>query len=217
MTPDTIRAGASLRPYHRPAWTNRSAIIIGGGWSITDEQLQRAHAAQAAGLAHVVVVNNTAERAPWADVVYFGDYTAIKHYRPKLERACRGEWVTACRSSAERWRLTHLKPANTNGLSLQRVQLNGNSGAQAIGVAACFGARRILLVGFDMRNEPGTGRAHWFGQHPAPLVRTQLFDEWLQKFEAIARDAEALGVQIINCTSESALRLFPLVPIDEAL
>ena len=37
------------------------------------------------------------------------------------------------------------------------------------------------------------------------------------KFEFIAKDAKALGLDIINCTPGSALTLFPTQPITEAL
>lgn len=204
------------RPYHRPAWATRPAVVIGSGPSLSDEQLQSIEQAHLEERVHVLAVNNTIERAPWADVAYFGDYTAIKHYLPKLRPLTMAEWVTIDRAAAERWKLTHLKPASPNGLGLQRVHTNGNSGAQAINVAVCFGARRIVLVGFDMR-EGVDGRAHWFGQHPAPLVRKQLFGEWLHKFEAIYRDAKQLGVEIVNSTPASALQLFPYADLEEAL
>jgi hypothetical protein len=204
------------RPYHRPAWSTRPAVVVASGPSLSDEQLAHVEGAHASGKCHVIAVNNTAERAPWADVAYFGDYMALKHYRPKLERLVRSEWVTQCRASSQRWKLTHLKASAAAGMSLQRVHLNGNSGAQAINVAACFGAQRILLLGFDMK-DAADGRAHWFGQHPKPLVQRQLYVEWIYKFEAIAKDAAALGLDIVNCTPDSVLAVFPVAPISEAL
>lgn len=204
------------RPYHRPAWATRPAVVIASGPSLDDAQLDLIEQAHLEERVHVLAVNNTIERAPWADVAYFGDYTAIKHYRPKLAPLTCAEWVTIDRAAAERWKLTHLKPASQNGMGLQRVHVNGNSGAQAVNAAVCFGARRIVLVGFDMRDGKD-GRAHWFGQHPAPLVRKQLFGEWLLKFETIARDAKQLGVEIVNATPGSALDLFPRVVLEESL
>lgn len=201
------------RPYHRPAWSTRPAVVIASGPSLSDEQLQLVEAAHLEERVHVLAVNNTIERAPWADVAYFGDYTAIKHYLPKLKPLTLAEWVTIDRAAAERWRLTHVKPASQNGVSLQRVHVNGNSGAQAINVAIAFGAQRVLLIGFDMR-DGSDGRAHWFGQHPGHLVTKQLYGEWLHKFEAIARDAKQLGMQIVNCTPGSALDCFPRVDLE---
>lgn len=202
--------------YRREAWANQPAVIIASGTSLSDEQLaivERAHLEQRV---KVIAVNNTIERAPWADVSYWGDYTAIKHYRPKLVALTIAEWVTIDRAAAERWGLTFVKPSPTNGMSHERIHVNGNSGSQAICLAAVFGARRILLLGFDMQPGPD-GRAHWFGQHPGNLVTRQLFDEWLRKAEVIARDAKALGVEVVNCTPGSAMRCFAESSIEREL
>lgn len=206
----------SVRPYHRPAWTTKPAVVIASGPSLADDQLQAVEQAHREQRVHVVAVNNTAERAPWADIVYMGDFTCLRHYHPRLAKLCSGEWVTQCRAGAERWKLTHVKPCSNKGMTLERIHMNGNSGAQAINVAAAFGANRILLLGFDMKADK-LGRDHWFGQHPKPLVQKQLYDDWLHKFEFIAKDAKALGLDIINCTPGSALTLFPMQPITEAL
>lgn len=204
------------RPYHRPAWSTRPAVVIASGPSLSDEQLQLVEEQHLQERMHVIAVNNTIQRAPWADVCYFGDYTAIKHYLPKLRPLTCAEWVTTDRAAAERWKLTHLKSATPNGMTLQRVHLNGNSGAQALNVAVAFGALRIVLLGFDMQRDKD-GRAHWFGQHPGHLTTVQLFPEWRHKFEAIARDARGLGVHIVNATPGSALQCFPHVPLEEAM
>lgn len=204
----------SLRPYHRPAWSTKPAVVIASGPSLSDEQL--AHVEAKRSSCHVIAVNNTAERAPWADVVYMGDFVCLRHYLPRLKPVCTGEWVTQCRAGAERWKLTHVKPSSNKGMTLQRIHMNGNSGAQAFNLAAAFGATRILLLGFDMKPAKD-GRDHWFGQHPKPLVQKQLYGDWLHKFEFIAKDAKALGLEVINCTPGSALTLFPMQPITEAL
>lgn len=201
-------------PYHRPAWSTRPAVIIASGPSLSDDQLAHVHDKRAS--CHVVAVNNTAERAPWADVVYMGDFTCLRHYLPRLKPQTSGEWVTQCKAGAERWKLTHVKPCSNKGMTLERIHMNGNSGAQAVNLAAAFGAKRILLLGFDMKADKH-GRDHWFGQHPKPLVQRQLYDDWLEKFVHIAKDAKALGVEIINCTPASALTVFPMQPITEVL
>jgi hypothetical protein len=204
------------RPYHRPAWATRPAVVIASGPSLSDEQLQLIEQAHLEERVHVIAVNNTIQRAPWADVCYFGDYTALKHYLPKLKPLTLAEWVTIDRSAHERWRLTHVKPATSNGMSLDRIHMNANSGAQAVNLAAAFGAQRILLVGFDMRNA-ADGRAHWFGQHPQPLVTTQLFPDWLYKFAYIAEAAKKLGIELVNCTPGSALTCVPVGDLEECL
>ena len=57
-----------------------------------------------------------------------------------------------------------------NGLGKRGLRVNGNSGAGAINLAYHFGARRILLVGMDMKPGPN-GEKHWHPDHPKPLVQ----------------------------------------------
>ncbi|MBX3603209.1 MAG: hypothetical protein KF863_21520 [Rubrivivax sp.] len=186
------------------------------GPSLAASQLAPVEAAHARGECRVITVNDAAAFAPWADAHYVGDYLWLKHrlhgYRPNA----RGTWWTGSDAGAVRWQLQYVRASGRPGLGSDRVHLNGNSGAQAINLAAIFGARRVLLLGFDMK--PGAdGRLHVFGSHPAPLVQECLFEEWLHKFAPIARDAEAMGLEIINCTPGSALTLFPASSIEREL
>lgn len=206
----------SARPYHRPAWATRPAVVIASGPSLSVEQLYMIEQAHLEERVHVIAVNNTIQLAPWADVCYFGDYSALKHYLPKLKPLTLAEWVTTDRAAAERWKLTHVKAAAPNGMSLDRIHMNGNSGMQSVNLAAAFGAKRILLVGFDMQNAKD-GRAHWFGQHPGNLVTKQLYGEWIRKAETIARDAKTLGIDIVNCTPGSALMCMPMGDLEKEI
>ena len=200
----------------RNDWTTKPAVIIGSGPSLSDEQLQAVQAARSADRCRVIAVNNTAARAHFADIVYFGDYLALRQYLPTLRRVTTGEWWTASQAAAERWQIHVVKSCNRPGLGDERVHLNGNSGLQALNLATLFGARRVLLLGFDMRLG-ANGAKHWFGEHPAPLVQEMLFDEWRHKAVQIAKDAQVQGVDIVNVTPGSALTCFPAANLNEVL
>ncbi len=201
----------------RADWQSRTAVVIGSGPSLDDAQLVDVWRARANDRCRVIAVNNTCQRAPWADVVYFGDYLALREYLPRLRPICRGEWWTASKAGAERWQLHYVRSSGRPGLGDgDRIHLNGNSGMQALNLAALFGARRIVLLGFDMRLGAG-GRKHWFGDHPAPLVQEVLFDEWKHKAAAIAVDAADRRIEVLNATPGSALEAFLRVDLEEAL
>ena len=217
----------------RANWVGRTAVVLASGPSLSDEQLDLVQ--EAAGrwmpfkptledvgalvvkpFVKVIAVNNTAALAPWADVGYFGDYMALRQYLPELRRSCGCEWWTASQAGAQRWQINLAKSCGKPGLGTERVHLNGNSGFQAINLATLFGAHKVLLLGFDMR--PGAdGRQHWFGEHPAPLVQTCLFDEWLHKARPMAEDAKAQGIDIVNVTPGSALDAFRRGNLEEEL
>lgn len=210
------------KPLLRADWCTRPAVILASGPSLVDEQLEHVQLRHAHDRVRVIAVNNTCARAPWADVAYFGDFTAIKHYRggtkgsrqESLANCCR-EWWTISKPAAERWRLHHAPSDNRPGFGKNVVSMNANSGAQAINLAMLFGAKQILLLGFDMRDV--NGKAHHFGQHPQPLVQTQLYAHWIRCLAIAKPDAVERGVQIINCTPGSALHCFDEKPLEEAL
>lgn len=193
----------------RPDWPTVPAVVIASGPSLSDEQLEHVERVREVGACHVITVNNTCQRAPWADVHYFGDYLCAKHYVPQFKPprgGCRGEWWTISRPASERYGMRWAFPVNRPGFGVDAVHMNANSGAQAINLALVFGARKVLLLGFDMRRIQGLD--HWFGQHPKPLIDTQLYDDWIRRLRIAAPDAVAMGADVVNVTPDSALDCF---------
>lgn len=194
----------------RPDWLTVPAVVIASGPSLSDEQLEHVEHVREVGACRVITVNNTCERAPWADAHYFGDYMAVKHYAKKLKPPngpCMGEWWSGSTAARDSLRTHYVKTAPHPGFGDKVVHLNGNSGAQAINLAMLWGSRRILLLGFDMKPAKD-GRAHWFGQHPPHLVTVQLFQAWRDALAKAAPDADKRGVAIVNVTPGSALECF---------
>jgi hypothetical protein len=91
---------------------------------------------------------------------------------------------------------------------------SGNSGLQACNLSVLFGATKILLCGFDMKEVDG--KKHFFGDHPKNLNPRQNFNGWVKAFENAAKTLPK-GIEIINTTRGSALTCFPFVELEEAL
>ena len=106
---------------------------------------------------------------------------------------------TQDRAAAEQFQLSHIQWEGKDGLGKRGLRVNGNSGAGAINLAYHFGARRILLVGMDMKPGPN-GEKHWHPDHPKPLVQGQQFEEWRKKMGVLAVDLKTEGVTVVNCT-----------------
>jgi len=97
------------------------------------------------------------------------------------------------------------------------VGSGGNSGFQAFNLAVQFGAKRILLVGFDMIN---TGQVHWYGRNSwtgANNPDENNFRRWRKAFENASRQCRDLGIEVINCSPYSALDCFPKMTLEESL
>lgn len=92
----------------------------------------------------------------------------------------------------------------------------GNSGYQAINLAVHFGATRIVLLGYDMQRTGG--KTHWHGDHPAGMnnpVDGQ-FETWRLNYKTLVEPLRDLGVEVVNCSRETALDMFPRMPLSEA-
>jgi hypothetical protein len=89
----------------------------------------------------------------------------------------------------------------------------GNSGIQALRVAASKGADRILLVGYDCH---GT---HFFGAHKHPLKQAspEQVESWVERHREIAPTFQAAGIEVINCTEGSAITCYPRGHIEDYL
>lgn len=96
-----------------------------------------------------------------------------------------------------------------------RICGGNNSGFQAINLAYHFGARRIILLGYDMQFTGG--KTHWHGDHPKGLANPSEFSRFLQHFPALAAGCKQAGVEVINCTRQTALEAFPRADLHEAL
>lgn len=84
-----------------------------------------------------------------------------------------------------------------------------------MGLAWQFGARRIVLLGYDMQRTGG--RAHWFGDHPKNLSNASGLSGWSAKFALLASDLLRSNCKVVNCSRETALNCFTRADIRAVL
>lgn len=111
---------------------------------------------------------------------------------------------------------SRIKPGPCGHVASGSRNGGGNSGFQAFNLAVQFGAKRIALVGFDMRCDLGV---HWHGRHPGHMnnPRESNFQKWRAGFSESAPIAASLGVTVANCSPVSTLTAFPIMSLEEAL
>ncbi|MEW6462940.1 MAG: hypothetical protein AB1459_17600 [Pseudomonadota bacterium] len=114
---------------------------------------------------------------------------------------------------AEHFRGERWAPITYRNVSKARFNHFQNSGAGAVSLAAHWGAERIILLGYDCQKTGG--RAHWHGDHPAGLGNAGSLDKWPGQFRQLAQHLGSLDV--INCSRETALAVFPRRSLDEVL
>jgi hypothetical protein len=176
----------------------------------TGPSLTKADAAYCETRAGVTIAINDAYRlAPWANVLYACD---AKWWRWHKGVPTFTGLKYALEAGAGRWpgvQVLH----NTGRVGLETraygLRTGSNSGYQAINLARHLGARRILLLGYDMRG------GHFFGQHPDGTAPP--FAVCLSHFHSLVKPLAAEGIEVLNCSRHTALEAFPRVPLEEAL
>lgn len=96
------------------------------------------------------------------------------------------------------------------------IGAGGNSGFHALNLAVQFGARRIILLGYDMSTENGI---HWHGPHKGNIGDPQpsTVNGWVKHYEDNAGLIKSLGVEVINCSPGTALTCFQKRDIREVM
>ncbi len=198
--------------------------MLASGPSLTREQCDYVR-----GKCRVIAVNNQGidtecdgllvpAFAPWADVLYAADTRWWLTYKERA-LAFAGRKVTirdrnGLPDSVELLQVSPTAPFDTRPTHLVT---GGNSGYQAVHLAAHFGAKRIVLVGFDMK-EGKNNRRHWFGNHPGSLNARGNFIPWARQFKMLADYLEnKLRIDVINCTTDTALTCFRRANLEDVL
>lgn len=207
----------AVTPSPFPDWRGRTCVVAASGPSLTDAQ---AEAIEANQQCTCIVTNTSYQKFLAPDVVYGCDFLWWKVNMQAVKDHYRGNsfvrYWTQDRAAAERFGLNYVRHESREGLGRTALRTGGNSGYGAVNLAYLFGAKRILLIGFDMKEGP-KGEKHWHPDHPKPLVQKQQFHEWIHKFKALADDLKAAGVEVINCTPGSALKCFPTGDLETEL
>ena len=174
---------------------------------------------------HVIGINVAYMIGSWIDVVFFGDGGFfLKHKEalaafPGLKVSCNPNlgpyhWVKFLARDPN-----HVKGITSNP---RAVSWNHNSGAAAISLAANAGAKRIMLLGFDMKLA-GDQSQHWhnlYGKMQDNSKRRLMhlpFDRHLLGFSVIAKDANQRGIEILNVSQDSAIEELRKVTLEEVL
>lgn len=168
----------------------------------TGPSFKRDDALQLKGHGITIAVNNAVFYAPWADYLYAGDEKWWQYHEESIS------WFKGQRVTHQAFSDNHV----FKGCE-QFKRFGGNSGHQAIQFAASIGARRIALLGFDQQFT--NGQKHCHGDHPDELGNATTIENYPRFMEQTARDLEALDIEVINLTRETALTCFERVSVED--
>lgn len=205
----------------RDGWAGRTACVVASGPSLTPADCDEVTRRQRAAGWRCIAVKDNFRLLPQADVIYGCDPHFWRAQRDGLKyidemRAHGAELWTQDVDAARTFGLHWIRGEGTQGLGRKSIHWGGNSGFQAMNLAYLFGAKRLVLLGFDMQRGEDD-RCHWFGDHPAGqgFANPRKFNHWIRAMDVLARDLADQGVQVINATRRTALKCFPQSPIEQ--
>jgi len=164
-------------------------------------------------------VNDAYLLAPWADVCYFADARWWEWHETRPEfMAFSGQKVTIENTGrmVRDPEVFMLHNDGYEGLSEKpnALRTGSNSGYQAVNIAVLAGAKKILLIGYDMRF-PG-GKSHWHDGHPIKVGEDR-YKQYARTYKSMLAQLTQLGVDVVNCTAKSEISAFRFSTIEKEL
>lgn len=206
----TITADSQTAPL--PVLTDGGTIVcIATGPSLTLEDVNYCRER-----AHVVALNDAWRLAPWADVLYSSDarWYPFHHWVPgyhgiKVSLDVKHDGVIT------------MKCTGHNGIEWNRHGLRSqkNTGGAAINLAVHLGAKRIVLLGYDMGADEKKPKHHFFGQHPQGLRTSSPanFMYFRSLMQSMVDPLKSRHITVVNASRRTNLTCFPRQSLEQAL
>lgn len=190
-------------------WDGRDVYIIGGGkslehfdWSLL---LDKCTIGCNDAYSHGVDI---------CKICFFGDSIWFDDHKENLAKY-KGTVFTnapALYSTRIKWLWTMMR--GSSGIHSESLGWNFNSGACSVNLAVLLGAKRVYLLGFDMKLT--NGQNNW---HPNNLSKPDpdIFEKFIEGFELlkISMDKQYPNIEVINITDDSDLNIYPKIELND--
>jgi hypothetical protein len=171
---------------------------------------------------HVIGINVAYLIGNWIDMVFFGDNNFFLKNQYGLAAFPNLKVSSSPTANKYNWvKYLSRDTSHPRGISSNphMVSWNCNSGSAAVSIAANTGAKRIILLGFDMRLSDDNSQ-HWHdlykrGKISGDKLHKLPFGKHLVGFDQMAKDAKARDIEIINCSPDSAIKQFRKISLKE--
>lgn len=207
-------------------WLGKTVFCLGSGDSLRrlrPDEWAGIIRSQHDGTSIVFAVNSSIKTARQndcePDALFFTD-TNWFETNETLVREFPGRIFTVCRVARAAYdRLERIENDLKAPFAVGQTPMRDGrtSGHRAVSVAIMCGAMRVVLLGFDMRIDPISGRSHCHDDYQWPGMAGMFADEFIPAFHGWYRDALAVGCEVVNATDGTVLEEFPLVPLESVL
>lgn len=197
-------------------WKGETVFIIGGGPSLIGFDYTPIQNRK------VIGVNNAYRLGDWVDVCWFGDLKWLHWHQKELRSDFKGI-IAHCNTRSDLRRKRWMVPFNRGtplGIVTDKkmVAWNRCSGFSAINLAYHMGASTVFLLGFDMKHD--TKQKNWHRDHKEDQslrLAERRYARFLVASKAIHRDAQKLGLRIVNGNLDSAIMEFEKMTLGDFL
>lgn len=221
-------------------YEGKTCVVIATGPSLNQSQIDYVKTASAFNACKVITINNSYQLAPFTNIQIACNDNWWEHYwkEDKLLRALTADKWTRYKHLASEYNINYIDSIEKQGLSFNPslVHINNGSGPMAINFATLYGFKKLLLLGHDMKfakdydgrsKKVGSTPRHYFGEYPKSMQHFPQSSESINKngeiigliknYKAMIPDLNKQGVEVINCTPNSALKCFKTSTIEKEL
>ena len=194
-----------------PIWKGETVYIIGGGPSLVDFNWNSLNGKR------TLAINKAITTYPNADALYWTDTRFYFWHKKEVDNYA-GLKFTIKYKEGYTDDILILNKGNSVGLSESTDSLchGNNSGYAAINLAFLLGAKRIVLLGYDMKNNGRQG--HYHDGYPVPAIGDKVYKEqFMPGFQSLAHELDKKGVKVYNASMHSELTVWPKISFSEAL
>ncbi len=204
-----------------PNWKGQYGAIIACGPSA-----KKADLSQLKGKVRIIAIKQAFDLCPWADVVYGCDYPWWEYRRGLREfkglKICfddraRAEYGVVKINVRECLKQPRGQTRYSDEIILDEpgvVGGGGNSGFQSLNLAAQFGLKGILLVGFDASGDHFYGRNNWARANNPDEGH---FRRWRAAFNGGCATLRQTGIDVVNASLQSSITAFRKASIQDTI
>lgn len=175
------------------------------------------------GRAKVIAIKQNIDLCPWAHVVYGCDRPWWDFRRGLPEYA--GLKLCFVKTSYPDVRTVKIAAGGRDKTYSDNLHFDeigtigggGNSGFQALNLALQWGARKIILIGYDLTDRSGV---HWYGRNNWAMANNPddpQLGKWAANFDRTAPAIVKLGADVVNVSEYSRITAFRKGTIEQAL
>jgi hypothetical protein len=186
---------------------NENVIIIASGPSILKEDFSIIPDKYS-----VITINDSYKLYDRQDIIYASDYSwwvlnEKDIHDKKCEKICCSTKIPPKEWNVKRIAVDKRADRLIYNMNKDIVCWAGNSGFQAFNLAINRGAKRILLLGYDMTIKNGH---HWHGKHENGLLNPseEKMEKWISFFNNSVDILKNNNIEVINCSMDSHLNCF---------